>query len=225
MPTSPATPEAIAHAIALVSRRSSPTARATSAAALAALDERDPTDVIYIGDGIPTWGEQRAEALGALADKVGAPIEAALIGKGATTDAVVGAVGPHRRSRDDRAEPARRAAVRARRDAGRRAAPDRRAARSRPSGAIVFPHAAATVFAGDELSAVMKTPVDQPLPAVGPADRQARRQAVRAGRSRSPPRSRPSASPSAGRASSSRRWRRATPTRTTIVALSTDDRA
>src|SRR5262249_56645235 len=53
--------------------------------ALAAAAALHPGEVIYIGDGIPTWGEQKPAALGALADQIGAPIHAALIGKGATS--------------------------------------------------------------------------------------------------------------------------------------------
>jgi hypothetical protein len=41
--------------------------------------------VIFIGDGVPTWGELEPAALGALAEHIGAPIDAALLGKGATT--------------------------------------------------------------------------------------------------------------------------------------------
>ena len=44
------------------STRSSPTAPAIVGAALEAAAELRPTDVIYVGDGIPTWGEQRREA-------------------------------------------------------------------------------------------------------------------------------------------------------------------
>src|SRR5262249_19160755 len=55
----PATPDAIAKAIAFV-ENIEPDGASDLAAALAAAKALAPTDVIYVGDGIPTWGERNA---------------------------------------------------------------------------------------------------------------------------------------------------------------------
>jgi hypothetical protein len=134
-------------------------------AALAAVAAGAPTDVIYIGDGIPTWGERDRDALGAKAAAIGAPVHAGLVGKGASSELwadVAGRTG------------GRAAVVRREVDADRFAlaathtAEVRRlaAARIEPTaGVVVYPATATTIFAGDELVAVVKTAPDQPMPA------------------------------------------------------------
>jgi hypothetical protein len=126
-------------------------------AALTAAGALHPGEVIYIGDGIPTWGEQKPAALGALADQIGAPIHAALIGKGATTSLwgdLAGRTG------------GRVTVVRKSDDAARfalvashaREIPRLVAGRVAAGGdAQVFPQQAATLYQGDELVALIKT--------------------------------------------------------------------
>jgi hypothetical protein len=126
-------------------------------AALTAAGALHPGEVIYIGDGIPTWGEQKPAALGALADQIGAPIHAALIGKGATTSLwgdLAGRTGGRAivvRKADDAA---RFALV-----AGHaREIPRLVASRVVVGGdAQVFPQQAAALYQGDELVALIKT--------------------------------------------------------------------
>jgi hypothetical protein len=157
------TPDAIAQAVAFITAIE-PDGASDLGAALHALSERAATDVIYVGDGIPTWGEQRPEELAKLADTLHAPIDAALIGKGATTSLwseLAGRTG------------GRAMIVKSQLDERRFALAATHAEAARltetrvigPKDAIMFPQAAATVFAGDELIAVMKTPIDQPMPA------------------------------------------------------------
>ncbi len=126
-------------------------------AALTAAGALHPGEVIYIGDGIPTWGEQKPAALGALADQIGAPIHAALIGKGATTQLwgdLAGRTG------------GRAIVVRRTDDAARfalvashaRDIPRLIASRVVVGGdAQVFPQQAAALYQGDELVALIKT--------------------------------------------------------------------
>ncbi|HET7503022.1 MAG TPA: VIT and VWA domain-containing protein [Kofleriaceae bacterium] len=131
-------------------------------AALTAAGALHPGEVIYIGDGIPTWGEQKPAALGALADRIGAPIHAALIGKGATTQLwgeLAGRTGGRAlvvRKPDDAA----RFALVATHAAD---VPRLTAAHVVVAGdAQVFPREATTMFAGDELVALIKTPAGKP---------------------------------------------------------------
>jgi hypothetical protein len=122
-----------------------------------------PTDVIYVGDGIPTWGARDTAALGRAADAIHAPIHAGLVGKGANSDLwaeLAGRTGGRavavKRSLD-----ARRFAL----AAGHDEAPRFFAARiEAPAGATVFPAGARTIYAGDALVALIKTPADQPVP-------------------------------------------------------------
>jgi len=127
-------------------------------AALAAAAELHPSCVIYLGDGIPTWGEQKPAALAALADRIGAPIHAALIGKGATTTLwadLAGRTGGRAiivRKLDD----AMRFALTATHTSE---LPRLVAAHVVIGGdAQVFPAQATTIYAGDELVALIKTP-------------------------------------------------------------------
>lgn len=131
-------------------------------AALTAARALHPGEVIYIGDGIPTWGEQKPAALGALADQIGAPIHAALIGKGATTQLwgdLAGRTGG-------------RAIVVRKADDAARFALVAGHAREIPrlvgghadvvgDDAQVFPQQATTLYQGDELVALIRTPPGQ----------------------------------------------------------------
>ncbi len=125
-----------------------------------------PTDVIYIGDGIPTWGELRATELAGLADAPGVGrIHAALVGKGASSELwgeLAGRSG------------GRALIVRTPLDARRFAlatgaggvARRLQAARvEAPAGATLFPAGATTLFPGDEITVVMRTPAGTPAPA------------------------------------------------------------
>ncbi len=156
------TPEAIAKAVAHI-EAIEPDGASDLGAALHALIERAPSDVIYVGDGIPTWGEQRPEELAKLADKLNAPIEAALIGKGATTSLwseLSGRTGGRAMIVKSQLDERRFALAATHADAPRLT----EARVTGPAGAIMFPSTAATVFAGDEIVAVMKTALDQPMP-------------------------------------------------------------
>lgn len=156
------TAESIAKAVAHVSAIE-PDGASDLGAALQALVERAPGQVIYIGDGIPTWGEQRPEELAKLAAKLGAPIDAALIGKGATTSLwseLAGKTGGRAMIVKSQLDERRFAIAATHAEAPRLT--DARV--TAPEGAIVFPRSAATIFAGDEIVAVMKTPVDAPMP-------------------------------------------------------------
>lgn len=131
--------------------------------AFAALTERAPSDIIYVGDGIPTWGEQRPDELGAMADKLKAPIDAALIGKGASTSLwseLSGRTGG--RAMIVKSQLDERRFVLAATHADAPKLTDARI--EAPKGAIAFPRTAATLFAGDEIVAVMKLPLDQQMP-------------------------------------------------------------
>lgn len=157
-PTTEAIAKAVAHVTAI-----EPDGASDLGAALQALVERAPGQVIYIGDGIPTWGEQRPEELGKLAEKLGAPIDAALVGKGATTtlwSELSGRTGGRAMIVKSQLDERRFALAATHGDAPRLT--DARV--TAPAGAIVFPRTAATIFAGDEIVAVMKTPVDAKMP-------------------------------------------------------------
>jgi hypothetical protein len=159
--TSP-TPETIKAAIDMI-KGIEPDGASDIGTALAALAERAPTDVMYVGDGIATWGEQRPEELGKLADKLNAPIEAALIGKGATTtlwSELAGRTGGRAMIVKSQLDERRFVLAAVHADAPKLT--DARIVA--PAGAIVFPQTAATVFDGDELVAVMKLPADAPMP-------------------------------------------------------------
>ena len=126
-------------------------------AALTAAGALHPGEVIYVGDGIPTWGEQKPAALGALADRIGAPIHAALIGKGATSALwadLAGRTGGRAivvRKADDAARFALVASH-------AREIPRLVAGRVEIAGdAQVFPQQATALYQGDELVALIKT--------------------------------------------------------------------
>ena len=156
------TPDAIKQAVAFITAIE-PDGASDLGTALHALSERAATDVIYVGDGIPTWGEQRPEELARLADSLHAPIDAALIGKGATTSLwseLAGRTGGRAMIVKSQLDERRFALAATHAEAARLT----EARVIGPKDAIMFPSTAATVFAGDELIAVMKTPLDQPMP-------------------------------------------------------------
>jgi hypothetical protein len=153
----PVTPEAIAGARRFLAAIE-PDGASDLGAALAAAGALHPGEVIYIGDGIPTWGEQKPAALGALADRIGAPVHAALVGKGATSalwGELAGRTGGRAivvRKPDDAARFALVATHAAE-------IPRLVAAHVVVAGdAQVFPQQASTIYQGDELVALIKTP-------------------------------------------------------------------
>ncbi|HTJ42149.1 MAG TPA: VIT and VWA domain-containing protein [Kofleriaceae bacterium] len=126
--------------------------------ALGAAAALRPTEVVYIGDGIPTWGEQSPELLGKAADAIGAPIYAALVGKGTTTTLwgeLAGRSGGRAMVVKSADDAARFALV----DAHAGEIPRLAAARITVDDpdAIVFPQQATTIYAGDELVALIKS--------------------------------------------------------------------
>lgn len=163
-----ATPAHVAAALAFLAEIE-PDGASDVGAALTAVAARTPSEVVYLGDGLATWGVRDAATLAALADKIGAPVHAGLLGKGASAELwaeVSGRSG------------GRAALVRSPGDAQRFAlaathaaeVPRLRQARVEVAGpaaaaASLFPAAATTLYAGDELLAVLRTPADQPAPA------------------------------------------------------------
>lgn len=157
-----ATPDAIAAAIKFLDGIE-PDGASDLGGALAAVAKLSPTDVIYVGDGIPTWGDRDAVALGKIATMIGAPIQAGLVGKGASTELwneLTGRNGGRaqvvRRSVD--AKQFALAAIHARNVVRLDGA------RVEVANATVFPAQARTMFAGDELVTLIRTPADQPAP-------------------------------------------------------------
>lgn len=132
-------------------------------AALAAAATLHPTDVIYIGDGIPSWGVREPTALAAAAATIGAPIHAALLGKGASTELWSGVTGASggRAMIVRRAIDADRFALAATHLDGVRRL---RNARVTSAAGVLYPGAATTLLEGDELTALIHTPAGEPAP-------------------------------------------------------------
>ena len=188
----PAGPAQVDRALGFV-RGIEPDGASDIGAALAAAAGHHPTDVIYIGDGIATWGETDPVKLaaGAQAALGGAPLEAALVGKGASSalwDDLCGQAGG-RALMIHRPEDARRFALVAahagdgtRLVAARVVAPD-------ASRAVLLPAGPRTLAEGDDLLAVMRTPLGAPVPTsvrlVGRLGGRAVSQEVRIGAARS----------------------------------------
>lgn len=133
------------------------------ASALNEAGKRAPTDVLYVGDGIPTWGARDAASLGKAASAIGAPVHAGLVGKGASTELwseVAGKTGGRalvvRRPID-----AKQLALAALNAGGVARLHD---ARVELAGASVLPAGPRTLYAGDELVTLIRTPADQPAP-------------------------------------------------------------
>lgn len=132
-------------------------------AALTAAAALHPTDVIYVGDGIPSWGVRDPAALAKLATDVGAPIHAALLGKGASTELWAGLTGASggRAMIVRRALDAERFALAATHLDGVRRL---RNARLTAATGVVYPSTATTLLEGDELTALIHTPAGEAPP-------------------------------------------------------------
>ncbi len=157
----PVTPAAIDQAMAAI-EAIEPDGASDLGLALDAIAALHPTEVVYVGDGIPTWGETGAEPLAAKAEAIHAPISAALVGKGASsalwTD-LAGRTGG-RTQVVRRADDAARFAL-ALADAPQ--VPRVVGARVEIAGAeLVFPASTSTIWAGDELVALAKTEPGKP---------------------------------------------------------------
>ncbi len=157
------TPEAVQAAGEFI-RAIEPDGATDIAAALVAVDALDPTDVVFIGDGIATWGERQPKALAEQALHIGAPISAALVGKGASRELwseIAGVTGGRAlivKSHQDVAQFALGALA--------PALPRITGARVLgPDGAVIYPATAMTLAPGDEVVAVMKTAAGAPAPA------------------------------------------------------------
>ncbi len=128
------------------------------------LDAADPTQVIYIGDGIATWGEVRTEELAKLAKKIGVPVDAALVGKGASTALwaeLSGETGGRSMIVNSQIDEQRFALAAVQADVPRLS----NATIVAPEGSVLFPSTATTLLDGEEMVAVMKLPADAPMPA------------------------------------------------------------
>lgn len=128
-----------------------------------ALDAQDPSQVIYIGDGIATWGEQRTEELAKMAKKIGVPVDAALVGKGASTALwaeLSGETGGRSMIVKSHLDEQRFALAATQADTMRLT----NATIVAPTGSVLFPATATTLFEGDEMVAVMKLPANEPMP-------------------------------------------------------------
>ena len=153
-------PEAIDGALAFLDKIE-PDGASDLAGALEAAGKLSPTDVIYVGDGIPTWGKRDDKQLAAAADAVKAPIHAALLGKGANGalwDELAGRTGG-RAIAVHRSADAQRFAL-----AATHAADVPRLTGARitgPEGTTIFPGHAMTIYQGDELVAFVRS--DKPL--------------------------------------------------------------
>ncbi len=139
------------------------------AAALAAAAALSPTDVIYIGDGVPTWGELGKAPLATMAAAAGAPIHAALVGKGASTELwgeLAGASGGRAMIARRAIDVARFALVAGHGGRGRRVSDARVAiAAGGAGGGTLYPAGATTLWDGDALIATVFTRTGEPVPA------------------------------------------------------------
>lgn len=125
------------------------------AGALDAAAKYQPTDVIYVGDGIPTWGKRDDASLRQAADALKAPIHAALLGKGANSmlwDDLSGRTGG-RALAVHRSVDAQRFALAIKGDVPRLVD----AVVTGPAGVSIFPAHPTTIYQGDELIAFVKS--------------------------------------------------------------------
>ena len=163
-----AEPGAIAAAAAFI-EGIEPDGASDLAAALAAAAALSPSDVVYIGDGVPTWGELGKAPLAALAAETGAPIHAALVGKGASTELwgeLAGASGGRAMVARRAIDVARFALVAAYAGEARRVRNARVAiAAGGSGGGVLYPASATTLWDGDALVATVRSEKDQPVPA------------------------------------------------------------
>ncbi|MBE7451947.1 MAG: hypothetical protein HS111_24595 [Kofleriaceae bacterium] len=130
------------------------------AAALRAAAARTPSDVIYLGDGVPTWGELDRAALAGLAADLGAPIHAAILGKGASSELwqeLAGASGGRAMVVRRAIDAARFALAVGHGGDGVRMRGARVVLAGGAAGTL-YPHAATTAWDGDTLTAIVHTP-------------------------------------------------------------------
>jgi len=137
-------------------------------AALTAAAAMKPTDVIYIGDGVPTWGELDKAALATRATAAGAPIHAALVGKGASSELwadLAGTSGGRAMMVRRPIEAARFALAAAHGGDGARLRNARVALAAGEPGGTLYPSTATTLWDGDAMVAIVHTPAGAPVPA------------------------------------------------------------
>ena len=125
-----------------------------------------PTEIIYIGDGTPTWGiTSETDLVDHARAAVGSvPVHAALLGKGKNDDLwrqLTGRLGG-KLAEPRTALDAQRFAMTVRHS---RAAPRlRNAFAVAPKGAVAYPKYPTTLFAGDEITFVMRTEAGAAMP-------------------------------------------------------------
>ncbi len=130
------------------------------AAALRAAAARTPSDVVYLGDGVPTWGEPDRAALAGLAADLGAPVHAAILGKGASSELwqeLAGASGGRAMVVRRAIDAARFALAVGHGGDGVRMRGARVVLAGGAAGTL-YPHAATTAWDGDTLTAIVHTP-------------------------------------------------------------------
>jgi hypothetical protein len=127
-----------------------------------------PAQVVYVGDGTATWGETEEAAVRKLArQQLGAtPLFAVVLGRGASTELLQGLTG----ELGGRTIRPRGAAQVARFARLLRLAAELPALRgvlvTASDGQVVFPRQPTTLFEGDELWAIVRTPVSGPSPSL-----------------------------------------------------------
>lgn len=137
------------------------------AAALQAAAAMKPTDIIYIGDGVPTWGELGKAPLAGMAAAAGAPIHAALVGKGASSDLwadLAGASGGRAMMVRRPIDAARFALVAAHGGDGARVRNAHVVLAAAAEGTRLYPSSATTLWDGDAMVAVVFTPNGATVP-------------------------------------------------------------
>jgi Mg-chelatase subunit ChlD len=156
-------------------------------------DGRD-VEVVYIGDGTPTWGETDPAALGRIAKESlgGAPLHALVLGKGTDVDAVrdLAAATGGQVDRPRTALDAKRFALRLSHRPLMRALANARVVAGDED--VVYPARDQTLVEGDELVAIVRTPKGKTPPAEltlrGEASGKLVEQKIVAGRSENAPR-------------------------------------
>jgi len=163
-----ATPAEIAKAIAFVKNiepdGASDVGAALSKAGAMAKAAPGVVDIVYLGDGTPTWGKTTSTALGKLADDslINARLHAALLGKGTSSDLWRGLVGRHggRLSSPRTSLGAKQFAFFV--SHSRRTARLDRLVVKGPKGAVLYPKGESTLFQGDAVGVVLKTTGKEP---------------------------------------------------------------
>ena len=147
------------------------------AAALEAAGKTSATEVVYIGDGTPTWGVTDDGELAELAARAldGKQLHAAVIGKGADSELwtrITGRLGGYAARPRTPMQAKKMAFFLAHAHAMPRLSnvavttPGASAPNSKEAGDDIslYPHTTPTLFAGDELVVVMRTGADKPAP-------------------------------------------------------------